>query len=274
MFLASKPEIESHQKTRDIKLVIKLNKKISRIITKNNLEVNFQINDYDVICKNKIVEVVLTSTKANCKVSQLSIISVAEVIIRNTPRNLDVKIYSKIGDDFPILELSLNEETEKHYSTFDRIERVVTLKDETLKRNRKRIATLNVLRRERISKVLGEEVGEEELKRRQLYLEERIADLDSFQKMFTFISVLLFGGSSVLFSSFNVNKIPTTSPDKSNKVQVSQTNSVGNDNRLEKIGLLFVGAIFVLVEYSTIQESTKKKGYLSIVKYALELSKK
>jgi hypothetical protein len=168
--------------TRYTKLLAKLKNKISRYIQEKNLDVDFQL---DINENDNIINVIIINKSLTYKVSQVHIISIAKIIVKETPEKFDVKIYFKLGENLPDLVLSLNEETKKHYYAFDRIERVFTLKDRTVKRNRTRMATVNVLRRERLSKELRDELDEQELTRRKLYLEERSAAYDWLHKTLT-----------------------------------------------------------------------------------------
>jgi hypothetical protein len=257
---------------RYAKLSAKLKNKISRQIQKENLDVDFQLSIND---SKNIVDVVIVSKSLIRKIPQMLIIKIAEIVVKGTPEKFDVKIYSKSGEDPLDLVLSLNEETEKHYVFFDKIERVFTLKDKTLKRNRKRIATVNAIRRERMSRYLWDELQEklggddpvkEEITRRKLYLEERIVDNDSLQKIIAFISALLFGGGFVgsLPASLE-SKRTDVLPNTANRIESSKSEIKKKietrDNLLKFMTL--VAVIYTFLEGTILMDTNTKKSQLS-----------
>jgi hypothetical protein len=241
--------------------------------------------EFEVCLTPQRIDVTLVDSVSDLlRFPQELIFKAAKNIEKLVPQNKDIKIYSKLKNNNSQLEISLNEEVEKHSNTFQKIDLITGIKAN--KKSRKRIATINVLRRERLSGELRRDLGDQELKRRQLYLEERIVFNESLQKLIVFVSVLFFGSSSA------VTQLTSKKPElTSNKTHETETinpskNSINSDknkkipskidyilDRSTLIAIAFLATVLVIGESQIIFDIIKKKEQLSIIKYALEMNK-
>jgi glutamine synthetase type III len=142
------------------KIKFKLQKQLISLFSNLEIEVHF------TPCA--VESTLIDSTSNLSTIPQEIIFESAKIAEKIAPKTKDIKIYSKLKNCSSQLELSLNEEFAKHSKTFQKIDLINGAK--TNEKSRKRIATINVLRRERLSVELKKDLGNQELTRRKLYL--------------------------------------------------------------------------------------------------------
>ncbi|NJM77406.1 MAG: hypothetical protein HC852_18500 [Acaryochloridaceae cyanobacterium RU_4_10] len=276
-------KIRNHlEERKNLVLVKRIRSKLENQLVSLHPNLEFEV----CLTPQRIDVTLIDSVSDLLNFPQELIFKAAKNIEKLVPKNKDIKIYSKLKNNNPHLEISLNEELEKHSNTFQKIDLITGIKAN--KKSRKRIATINVLRRERLSAELRRDLGDQELQRRQLYLEERLVADESFQKIIVFVSILVFGSSSAITkltskkSELTLNKTYKTEDIKSSKNnsikfgEKSQRIASKIDYILDRsilIATAFLAIMLVIGESQIIIDILKKKEQLSIIKYALEMNK-
>jgi hypothetical protein len=180
------------EERKNLVLVKKIRSKLENQLIPLHPNLEFEV----CLTPQRIDVTLIDSVSDLLRFPQELIFKAAKNIEKLVPKDKDIKIYSKLKNNNSQLEISLNEELEKHSNTFHKIDLIAGIKAN--KKSRKRIATINVLRRERLSAELRRDLGDQELKRRQLYLEERLVSNESIQKLIVFVSIFVFGSSSAI----------------------------------------------------------------------------
>lgn len=272
------------EERKNLVLVKKIRSKLENQLIPLHPNLEFEV----YLTPQRIDVTLIDSVSDLLRFPQELIFKAAKNIEKLVPKDKDIKIYSKLKNNNSQLEISLNEEVEKHSNTFQKIDLITGIKAN--KKSRKRIATINVLRRERLSGELRRDLGDQELKRRQLYLEERLVSDELIQKFIVFVSVLVFGSSSAITQL--TSKKPELTLNKTREIEAINTsnknkNSINSSDKIQKklsnidyildrsilIATAFLAIVLAIGEIQIIFDIVKKKEQLSIIKYALEMNK-
>jgi hypothetical protein len=193
---------------KETSFIKKARKTIAKKIKNQNIEV-------DIKTTSEGLEITLTDLTQQFSIFPQYVVSkVAKVSEKLTRKNKDFIIYSVLPGSMPKKEFSLHEEINKFQTSFLKINSVIGIKNNESKRPR--IATINLVSRERLSIELAKELGSQELKRRKLDVEDVLVKNEFIQRCLVVVCLLLFGGSSPLGIN-NYRAIYSASPSPASK---------------------------------------------------------